>query len=215
VPRDDGKDAFGAVSRAIGSSNFSGTVELGALWAALPDTYRIPEQSWLPEWRPTLAVLDETTYRGKEGEIQVQAMSMSGNPHLDEISTLRGRYPSLPPDIKVGLKSGDSDLGAGNWIVVLTWSEETKLTDVAPGTALDEKSFHLLPTLPGQDERPAELMLWWALLYGLSIFARYHPGLWMEALAVDRSELAVPLEGVLDAALEAIPALIHQELLVK
>jgi len=213
VHRHDGKDAFGAVSRAIGSPDLADDVEIGALWAALPGSYRIPAGSWQPQWRAALAVLDETAYRGKEGQVQVQAMSMGGNPHLDEMSTLRGRYPSLPADTKIGLKRGDPPLGLGNWIAVLTWSDETALADVALGTASDEKALHLLPTLPNQDERPAELMIWWALLYGLSIFARYYPGLWMEALAVDHSELTVPLEGILHAALTAIPALLYREIL--
>jgi hypothetical protein len=56
-------------------------------------------------------------------------------------------------------------------------------------------------------------MMWWLLLFGLSIFARYHPELWAETLDVDRSEHAVPLEGVLDRALAIVPALIHNLLL--
>jgi hypothetical protein len=209
-PRQDGKDAFGAVSRAIGSPDLAATVELGALWAALPNTYRIPKESWLPEWRSALAVIDETGYRGEPGKVQVQAMSAGGNPHLDEVATLRDRYTSLPADTEIGVKPSDP-LGAGNWFAVLSWDEKTPLAEVAEGTALDEGSQHLLPTLPGGGERPAELMIWWALIYGLSIFARYHPGLWIQALAVDASELAVPLEGVLGAALAAIPAMVLDE----
>jgi hypothetical protein len=211
-PKKGDRDAFGAVGRAIGSADLVGDTELGALWAILPGTHRIPEKSWQSDWRPALVVLDETSYRGKPGEIQVQALSLSGNPHLDEVSTLRDRYPSLPPDARVGLKSAESDLEPGNWIVVLVWDEETPLAGVVSGTARDESAHNLVPTLPGQAERPAEILIWWALLYGLSLFARYSPGLWMAALAVDHSDLAVPLEGVLEAALTAIPALVHKEL---
>jgi hypothetical protein len=211
TPRKDRRDAFSAVSDAIGSPTFYGGIELGALWVALPETYRIPDESWLPEWRPALAILDETAYQGAEGEVRVQAMSAGGNPHLDAASTLRGRYPSLPTDTKVGVKEGEG-LGRGNWFAVLTWEEKTKLRQVARGTSLDEKALQLRPTLPGQQEQVSDLMSWWTLLFGLSIFARYHPGLWMEALAVDHSELAVPLEAVLDRALAVIPALVHEAL---
>jgi hypothetical protein len=51
-------------------------------------------------------------------------------------------------------------------------------------------------------------MLWWALLFGLSSVARYEPELWIGALDVNRSPLAVPIEAALDAALEALPDLI-------
>jgi hypothetical protein len=210
-PRQDGRDAFSAVSQATGSFLFDGGVELGALWASLPGSYRIPDGSWLPEWRPVLAVLDETSSRGAEGEIRVQAMSAGGNPHLDAVSTLRGRYPSLPADTKVGVKES-VELGRGNWFAVLTWDEKMRLEQVATGTILDESALQLRPTLPGQQAPVSDLMSWWTLLFGLSIFARYHPGLWMEALAVDRSELAVPLEAMLDRALSVVPALVHEAL---
>jgi YaaC-like Protein len=52
------------------------------------------------------------------------------------------------------------------------------------------------------------LMLWWALLFGLSSIARYDPETWVGALAVNDSDLAVPIEAALGAALEALPDLI-------
>jgi hypothetical protein len=52
------------------------------------------------------------------------------------------------------------------------------------------------------------LMLWWALLFGLSSIARYDPETWVGALAVNDSALTVPIEAALDAALEVLPDLI-------
>jgi hypothetical protein len=211
--RSRNSDAFGAVSRAIGSPDFTGAVELGAIWVALPNTFRTPPASWKPDWRAAIEVIDETSYRAKEGEVQVQALSMSGNPHHDEKNTLiRERYPALPADTKIGLKGGSDELGKGNWIVVLTWDEKSSLDEVVPELSYGTKDRHLLPTLPGQDIHINELMLWWLLIYGLSIFARYHPELWAAALRVDQSTLAVPLEGLLDRALTAVPALVHEQL---
>ena len=56
------------------------------------------------------------------------------------------------------------------------------------------------------------LMAWWALLFGFSVVARYHPALWTRALDADRSTLAVPLESLLDEALEVVPALVLEPL---
>lgn len=53
---------------------------------------------------------------------------------------------------------------------------------------------------------PSPLMLWWALLLGLSSLARYHPAAWTRAVDVDSSVLAVPLQQVLDMAAERVPA---------
>lgn len=61
-----------------------------------------------------------------------------------------------------------------------------------------------LPELAGQDA-PHPLMLWWALLLGLSSLARYEPAAWTAALDLDGSELAVGLERVLDGAAARVP----------
>lgn len=52
---------------------------------------------------------------------------------------------------------------------------------------------------------PYPLMLWWALLLGLSSLARYEPAAWAAAIDLDSSELAVGLERVLDVAAERVP----------
>jgi hypothetical protein len=133
-----------------------------------------------------------------------------GNPHHEAPESLRGRYPTLPLDTKYALKSGDLG-GPGNWAVVLEWSEEHDLDKIAPEMLDETKSRALIPTLPGQSELLTPLMTWWLLLFGLSIFARYHPGLWVGALQVDRSTTAVPLEAVLDRALDLLPRLVYDQ----
>ncbi len=52
------------------------------------------------------------------------------------------------------------------------------------------------------------LMTWWALLYALSMVARYEPAAWVGLLNIDKNPLAVPLEGLLEDALEALPHLV-------
>jgi hypothetical protein len=61
-----------------------------------------------------------------------------------------------------------------------------------------------LPDIAGGPS-PLPLMLWWALLLGLSSLARYEPAAWTAAIDVDTSELAVSLERVLDIASERVP----------
>ena len=70
-----------------------------------------------------------------------------------------------------------------------------------------------MPFLSLQGVRaPHPLMLWWALLYGLSSLARYEPATWTAALDLDRSEIAVGLERVLDLAEEHVPKRVLREL---
>jgi hypothetical protein len=64
-----------------------------------------------------------------------------------------------------------------------------------------------------QSDYLSPLVLWWSTLFGLSTFARYESELWLSALDVDKSELAVPLEELLDVAMSSVPALVLEELL--
>jgi hypothetical protein len=213
VPGRNNKDAFGAVARATGSPDLTNGAELGAVWATLPQTYRLPADSWLPEWRPALWIMDQPGPPAP-GKRRYQAWSMSGNPHLDAPGTMRGRYPTLPRDTTYALKGSSSDLGpAGNWAVVLEWSEGQDFDKIAPELAGGTHAHALIPTLPEQSEMLTPLMTWWLLLFGLSIFARYHPGLWVDTLQVDRSTAAVPLEAVLDQALDQLPRLVYDQVI--
>ena len=211
APSKSGRDAFGAVSRAIGSSDLVTPVQLGELWAGLPGTYRVPGRSWLPHWRSSLMVLEEATT--EVGRTRVQVLSAAGNPHVGAEEALCGRYPSLPPDTTVGLKPQPDGLEPGNWFAVLMWDDTHDIDHVVPNDLGPDSRRHLIPLLAEHQQQPDLLMVWWALLFGFSILARYHPALWAQVLDVDRSEHAVPLEGVLKRALDAAPLLIHEAIL--
>jgi len=141
-------DAFGAVARATGSPDLVGDVELGALWASLPDTYRIPAESWLPDWRAALQIADGHSFASGEHETSVQVLSFAGNPHHDPFETLNlGRYPSLPSGTQFARKG---ELGSGDWIGLLTWTSDKDLDDIAPKRRAEFR--WILPTLPGHTE---------------------------------------------------------------
>lgn len=53
---------------------------------------------------------------------------------------------------------------------------------------------------------PSPLLLWWALLFGLSHLTRYHPAAWTSAVDLDKSVEAAPLREVLDVAAAQVPA---------
>jgi hypothetical protein len=70
---------------------------------------------------------------------------------------------------------------------------------------------HVLPDLAGGPS-PHPLMLWWALLLGLSSLARYEPAAWTSAINLDGSTLAVSLERVLDIAEDRVPQRVLESL---
>ena len=51
-------------------------------------------------------------------------------------------------------------------------------------------------------------MLWWLLLFGLSLIARYEPARWRDSLDPDSSPLAVFIEDAMEEALTALPHLL-------
>jgi hypothetical protein len=97
------------------------------------------------------------------------------------------------------------------------WSRQRTLASVievderVPAAPAPSLVGFALPNLAAADA-PYPLMLWWALLLGLSSLARYEPADWTAALDLDESELAVGLERVLDIADERVPKRLLREL---
>jgi hypothetical protein len=84
------------------------------------------------------------------------------------------------------------------------------LDSIAPAVR-DSDERVLLPRVAHRDLL-SPLMLWWILLFGLSMVARYDPEEWNSALDVNQNSLAVPLEAALDLAADVLPELILDEL---
>jgi len=57
-------------------------------------------------------------------------------------------------------------------------------------------------------ETPDPRMTWWALLCALSMYARYDPKEWVEALDIDFSVVGVTLERAMDRAIGALLQLV-------
>jgi len=58
----------------------------------------------------------------------------------------------------------------------------------------------------------SSLLTWWALLFGLSMLARYEPASWTGALDYDSSNLAAPLDQLLTIGLDRVPELVLEGL---
>jgi hypothetical protein len=54
------------------------------------------------------------------------------------------------------------------------------------------------------------LMAWWAVLYTLSMLARYQPAEWAAHIDIDSSQHAAAIEKLLKEALEIVPKLIAE-----
>lgn len=208
---------FNAVARATHSGEVTGSVPLGAVWAATPNTHRLPPGAWQDDW--ATALMFGRVVSGATGKtVSAEILSMSGPPEPNGVAGVEQRlkrYPTLPADASKTVPAVEDVTESGHWMIGSSWSLEGEwqtLDAVAPEVGLDGGRW-LIPRLPDESQLLSPLMLWWLLLFGLSLLARYKPALWVDALAVDGSDHAVPLEVLLDQAVEALPGLIYPALI--
>jgi hypothetical protein len=214
-------------------------VELGALWASLPDLW---EQDLRDErWRRPLPVrrveydISEINLIGRWVEATViyqyqrhQSTGLFGPPdeigndqfdaivtaELDHYPTAEGWVFNRPRGIRSDRRTFDT------WDVEIAWEAQSENVGVREGEFqkhVVEHRIHnewwLRPDLNKAGDFLLPLLTWWALLYGLSMLARYHPAEWTAALRLDDSAEAVPLQAALDEALVAVPQFVLGSLL--
>jgi len=87
-------------------------------------------------------------------------------------------------------------------------TESQQLDRLQPILTTYGGSRYLSPAMPDTERPLHPLMTWWAVLYALSMLARYEPSAWSKNIDVNRSKYAVPLEVILKHALIAVPQII-------
>lgn len=214
VESDTSVDSFTGVTRATGMSAFTDHADIGALWASLPEAYDLlaapaattplllvpagvdaPITAWQyvgaliigydgsPEELPAYLERHFPTCAG------VRLVQPQGLPHVFEHHREYGVglsvvWPADAPDVPGHIRT---------------------LQRIAPLT----EDFSPRWLRPGVSGVPlSSLLTWWALLFGLSMVARYEPAGWVSALRYDESELAAPLEQLLDVGLDRVPELV-------
>jgi hypothetical protein len=72
---------------------------------------------------------------------------------------------------------------------------------------LGDDDRYIFPSIGGDTRALHPLLAWWAILFALSMLARYQPETWTTYLDIDKSR-AVPAETLLDRALGTCPQLL-------
>ena len=57
---------------------------------------------------------------------------------------------------------------------------------------------------------PHPLLVWWSVLFALSMLARYEPERWYKHISVASSPEAVPIENLLNLAMSSVPRTLLQ-----
>ncbi len=234
-------DTFSCVAAAAGQGTLTKgeRVELGALWASLPDLWEqdLREERWrrpLPVRRVEHDVsevhlldrwVDATIFLQYQRHLSTGLFDRSdevGDDEFDELVTAElAHYPTAdgwqfnrPQGLRRDRRTFDT------WEVEVVWEaqgqtigdREWEFRSHAFEHRISDQRW-LRPDLNDAGDCLLPLMTWWALLYGLSMLARYHPAEWTAALRLDDSPEAVPLQAALDEALSAVPQFVLWALL--
>lgn len=220
---------FGAVAEALGVKGLTGSVEVGALWAALP-VETVTDDAWLlalPVW--------PQVYSQESGLLLHLGADHRGYVHLREqapdndpaaIDALLAGYPAAKGAhveiVQTIVQASRTPWGVG---VPIRWpAPQIELPVEGPPppdwlasrvhTRVRQYKYSrehwLIPYVGDAADELPPLLIWWVLLFALSLLARYEPAAWRTALDPDQSRLAVPLEYLLDEALEITPRLLYE-----
>jgi YaaC-like Protein len=210
---------FQAVAEATGSPGISVAVELGALLACLPeleDEFLIE----LPKWpRPLPVWPDEDDYAWLDRDnVSTQVVFPEAARTAKEVAETLSRYPGAhnrcqlvkAETIMNELPKRPTPSGMGTKVL---WGRADAGIEIGAPEYRWRGRRWVWPAIVEGEDPPSPLLIWWALLFLLSMLARYHPEAWVDALDPDKSRLAVPLERVMAEALEAVPQLVLQAIL--
>jgi hypothetical protein len=220
------RQSFAGVAEATNSAQLTSALELGAIWAAIPDLMPplpqppLDDDAWIRPLRVFRPMFDAAHMR--LADMRPLELLIDGLPpeaDLDMLHRRLGDYPTAEDAYMWHTQGMSGDLvitqpSAVGTLPVFCWRDvptnvnarARQFEAIAPDYR--RLGAHLLLPRAGTQDALSPLMLWWALLFGLSSIARYDPETWVRALAVNESEFAVPIEAALDAALEALPDLI-------
>lgn len=217
--------SFTAVARTLGSATLRRPVKFVDLWTYLPEAADRPAPDGDNRWGPlrlqpgtdisgpyylqTLGIWSHNWPNEQLREWVEQGVAL--NDHV--AMALAARYPDAPHPYTKNLEVPFRSDWFGTRGSVMFNVELERVTD-SVGQQLFYETMgteyrgaqYWFPSLGGQRLHP--LVVWWALLYTLSMLARYEPQRWANMIRVDASPWAVPLEHLLDAAVDALPEVI-------
>jgi hypothetical protein len=220
---------FGAVAEALGVKGLTGSVELGALWSALP-VETVVDDDWplaLPVWPQVYSQESGfPLHLGANHRGYVCLREQAPDNDAPAIDALLANYPAAQGAhvevVQTIIQASPTPWGFG---VPVRWpAPQVELPAEGPPPPewlasqvhvrvrqyKYSRQHWLIPYIGDSADELPPLLIWWVLLFALSLLARYEPAAWRTALDPDQSRIAVPLEHLLDEALEIAPRLLYE-----
>jgi hypothetical protein len=211
--KDEGTGSFTQLAQLLGSISLPAGVPLGQLWAAIPDLLPTPlgtgSRQYLNVLRVEHQVVGGDTL-GTTGWV-VGLPERPGGYHKvpeEEMQAILRSYPALAATQPLGREvwfTGNDDIWDRQ--ALRLWPD---MTDpwFSGQPYRDDDDKWIFPPLDESGNTLHPLLTWWALLFALSMLARYEPASWTSNLDLNASPNAVPLHTALDEALGTCPELI-------
>jgi hypothetical protein len=226
---DRGKNAsFQMLGKYTNSPTLPQSLPLREVWASLPEGADVPLQGSLSLWSAVKfgsangeRSMFETLWRDRNGVVARLGglpYDLGGAQTVEEVQALLWQKypaigflkPALAPDGRLdgGWQLNSNRLGLGLTVADdVPEKEELELRgmDILRAGHLiywNSRTVYtrIIPVLPGNTTPLSPLVTWWAILFTLSMLARYQPSSWTRMLDIDSSPDAPAVEYLLDEA---------------
>jgi len=211
-------DTFSRVSHALGSPLDFREETFGALLAQIPEVY-LEFRTF--EYGP-VAIQPNGIYAGSPLHFPLRwDLEARGAPiESGDLTALREWVNSYPALAGLALEvdaEGKRIPSHNDGHLYLTVSSQDQLvlrgSQWLPAQSIEyRRSTALFPRLGNSSTAAHPIVIWWMVLFALSMLARYSPRDWSRLMSLRESRLASVLEHVLDTALDAVPNLIAEAL---
>ncbi|WP_444951026.1 YaaC family protein [Micromonospora ureilytica] len=219
--------SFTRLSKILSSPTWDGTapVSLGELWNTLPEGSVFPLERGaapLPVSIDEYSVLHQAQtvspvqliVTGISTDIMPLPQHVGPTPALE---AFLGQYPKLAGQTAIYVKGVYPDGQGGTVHLAYPSSQgsyhERTAEALAHSTLYRLHDRYVFPAVGANSESLHPVMAWWAVLFALSMLARYQPEAWADHIAIDSSKAAVPIEQLLTEALTAVPELLLQTIM--
>jgi hypothetical protein len=224
VPKGGG--IFGAVAGALGDGRLTSSVEMGALWAALPEVSSPVSKDWLPALPVHMAIPPDFGTPGRMHSALMSNVDFGSSAALRSAADVNGILAQYPGSVGATATTYQGEImpwpaPSGQCFQVIWVPDPRSATQDGPELIASytakrfpryprTEAFWLLPEVGDGRDRLPPVLMWWVLLHGLSLLARYEPAAWRSALDLDNSPIADPLIDLLDSALQIVPDLLYE-----
>ena len=210
------KGSFTQLAPLLHSGSLPAGASLGQIWLTIPDLAN-PLLGNVSNYLPTLRLAHLSEDGRPEFSSWIEGMPWRfAEPYTEaEFVEFCSSYPTLAGSVGRPVASQPPLLDEERQSVqvhrawTLTESDDPgKFLSRHTRPYLGDDDRYIFPSVGGDQQTLHPLLAWWAILFVLSMLARYQPDTWTADLEVDKSPYAVPLEALLDRALVTCPQLI-------